>query len=60
MNTFVKTEDGSLELPCGCRTELLNGKHINILCDLHENEYQEMLEAPVHFKKTKMRETREN
>lgn len=58
-STLVSTADGALELPCGCRTEYVNNKHINILCDLHEEEYQELLEAPIHYKKTKMRDSRE-
>ena len=52
-------DDEVFELPCGCRTERINGKFINILCDEHEDEYQDMLESPVHFKKTKMKPDRE-
>jgi hypothetical protein len=40
---------------CGCYSEYINGKHINILCDEHEQEYQEMQIAPLYFQKTKMR-----
>lgn len=59
MSIIPLNEEGVFELPCGCRTEKINGKFINILCDLHEDEYQVMLETPVHFKKTKMRDSRE-
>jgi hypothetical protein len=55
----VPKEEGVFELPCGCKTERINGKFLNILCEEHELEYQEMLEAPVYFKKTKMRDSRE-
>lgn len=57
-STFEVIEDGH-KLSCGCTTEYVNGKYITFLCDVHEQEYQEMLEKPVHFKKTKMRDSRE-
>jgi hypothetical protein len=47
-------------LDCGCTIEEVNGKMVTILCEDHEEEYQDMLATPVHFKKTKMRTTREN
>jgi len=54
-------EEGStFTLPCGCTTEVVNGRRINLLCEDHEEEYQGMLNEPYHFKKTKMRVTREN
>jgi hypothetical protein len=59
MTTLNANEDGSLELACGCRTEVINGKSINILCDYHEQEMEDMLKTPVYFKKTKMRDSRE-
>ena len=59
METKNMIDGDVFELPCGCRTEKINGKFINILCDEHEDEYQEMLDAPVYFKKTKMKLDRE-
>lgn len=53
------TDEAVITLACGCYTEIVNGKHINFLCDRHEEEYQDMLTTPIMFKKTKMREGRE-
>lgn len=52
-------ETTEYELPCGCRGEFVAGKFINILCEEHEEEYQDMLVRPPNLKKTKMRADRE-
>lgn len=56
MNTLLN--EGNTEIvkeECGCYSECINGKYITILCDIHEEEYQDMHTEPLHFKKTKMR-----
>lgn len=60
MKSLEANEDGSFKLSCGCTTEFINGKFINILCDLHDNELEELQNTPVYTKKTKMRDYLEN
>jgi hypothetical protein len=48
------------QLPCGCSTEFINNKFINILCDEHEFEYQGMKSNPSQYRRTKMKDYREN
>lgn len=59
---FFINSDGyeAYELPCGCEgVKLPNIGWQNVLCEEHEEEYQDMLCEPSATKKTKMRPTRE-
>ena len=43
MTSLNANEDGSFVMSCGCSTECVNGKYINILCEEHENELEELI-----------------
>lgn len=46
-------------LPCGCVIEEINGKHITILCEEHEEDFQNVAQFEKFTPKTKMRTDRE-
>lgn len=50
-------ENQDYELECGCVSTFVNGKHIVILCDEHDEEQDMLNSRPPQF--TKMRVNRE-